>query len=148
MTYSLPVYRCRLVRDKSLKLASAKADNPGDIAKIARGFVRGADRELFLVVLLDACNKPCGVQVVSMGTLTASLVHPRETFKPAILAGAAAVVVVHNHPSGDPAPSKDDREVTRRLSQAGRILGIPLLDHVIIGGSRFFSFREHGLLND
>jgi DNA repair protein RadC len=86
------------------------------------------------------------VETVSVGTLSSSLVHPREVFTPAISRGAAAVVAVHNHPSGDSSPSAEDREATRRLQRAGEVLGIPLADHVIVSESSFFSFRESGIL--
>ena len=81
-----------------------------------------------------------------MGSLNASIVHPREVFKAAILLNAASIVVAHNHPSGDPAPSREDREVTRTLNEAGRLLDIPLHDHVIVGAEGYFSFREAGLV--
>jgi DNA repair protein RadC len=86
------------------------------------------------------------LEVISIGTLSASLCHPREIFAPAIVASAAAIIAIHNHPSGDPTPSAEDRDVTRRLQRAGEILGIPLADHVVVSESGFFSFREHGLL--
>lgn len=124
------------------------ADCASAVAKVARLFVpEGEEREHFLLVMMDARRVVKGVAVISIGTLSASLVHPREFFRPAIVAGAAAVVAVHNHPSGDPAPSAEDREVTRRLIRAGELLGIPLADHVIIGSREsFYSFREGGLL--
>lgn len=93
--------------------------------------------EVFGLLLLNGKHVPFAWCVVSQGTLTGSLVHPREVFGPALRLGAAAVVVVHNHPSGDPTPSREDRDVTRRLDQAGELLGVPLLDHVVIG-------RPHG----
>ena len=86
------------------------------------------------------------LDTVSIGTLSASLVHPREVFSPAIAHAAAAIVAVHNHPSGYPTPSSEDRDVTRRLQRAGELLGIPLADHVVVSAAGFFSFREHGLL--
>ena len=82
--------------------------------------------------------------MVSQGTLTASLVHPREVFRPALREAAAAIVLVHNHPSGDPTPSREDREVTRRLAEAGEILGVRVLDHIVIAETGFRSLREEG----
>jgi len=111
------------------------------------GFLKGKKKEHFVALYLDACNRLLEKETVSVGTLTASLVHPREVFSPAVACSAAAVIVGHNHPSGDPRPSKDDKVATRRLSEAGRLLGIPLLDHVVVADCRFFSFRERGLLN-
>lgn len=108
--------------------------------------VRSAKKEHFLVMILNARRQLLKLETVSIGTLSASLVHPREVFSPAIVAGAAAVVVLHNHPSNDPTPSSEDRDVTRRLQRAGELLGIPVADHVIVAESSFFSFREHGIL--
>lgn len=98
--------------------------------------------ELFLALLLDVKHRLLGEARISVGTLDGSLVHPREVFAPAVGERAAAVILVHNHPSGDPAPSSEDREVTRRLRAAGGIVGIAVLDHVIIGNRAFYSFRE------
>ncbi len=121
-----------------------------DGARAAAGLVpaevRSARKEHFLVLCLNARRQLLRIETVSIGTLSASLVHPREVFSPAISNGAAAVVAVHNHPSGDPSPSAEDREATRRLQRAGELLGIPLADHVIVSESSFFSFRESGLL--
>ncbi len=117
-------------------------------AEVARAFVPdGDEREHFIAIMLNARQQVKGVSVVSIGTLSASLVHQREVFRPAIVAGAAAIVVCHNHPSGHPTPSAEDRDVTRRLQHSGETLGIPIADHVIIGaGDSYFSFRERGLL--
>lgn len=104
------------------------------------------DREAFLVLLLDHKNRCVGVTVVSIGSLSASLVHPREVFKAAILANAAAIIVLHNHPSGDPTPSREDRDITSRLKRCGETLGIPLLDHVIVAMDGYRSLAELGLL--
>lgn len=103
-------------------------------------------REQFHVILLTAKNQVIEVECVSEGTLTASLVHPREIFKSAIRRSAHAVILAHNHPSGDPTPSREDREVTRRLVEVGRLIGIEVLDHLIVGMGRYTSFRERGLL--
>jgi DNA repair protein RadC len=105
--------------------------------------------EVFQVVLLDARHDAIGVEEVSRGTLQWAAVHPREVFRPAVVARAAAIVVAHNHPSGDPEPSADDVAVTRRLAAAGEILGIRLLDHVVVArAGRFVSLRERGHVGD
>jgi len=106
------------------------------------GATRGRDRERFHVLLLDGKHRLIREEVVSEGTLTTSLVHPREVFRSAVREAAAAVVVAHNHPSGDPEPSPEDLEVTRRLVRTGKLLGIPLLDHVVLGDHGFVSLRE------
>lgn len=108
--------------------------------------VREAKKEHFMLLCLNARRQLIHLETVSIGTLSASLVHPREVYSPAILHNAAAVVCLHNHPSGDPSPSAEDREATRRLQRAGELLGIPLADHIIVSASSFFSFREAGLL--
>jgi DNA repair protein RadC len=102
--------------------------------------------ECFYVLYLDTKGRLLHEQEISRGTLSSALVHPREVFAPALVRRAAAVVVAHNHPSGDPEPSADDRTTTRRLQRAGRLLGIELLDHVVIGAGRFLSFLEQGWL--
>jgi DNA repair protein RadC len=100
--------------------------------------------EVFLVVLLDVKHRYMQDACVSVGILNGSLIHPREVFATAVAERAATVILVHNHPSGDPSPSTEDREVTQRLHSAGEIVGIPVLDHVIIGRCSFYSFREEG----
>ena len=106
------------------------------------------DREHFVVILLDRKNAPIGINTVSIGSLTASVVHMRETFKAAILANAAAILCGHNHPSGDPEPSREDRALTKRLVDAGKLLGIAVVDHLIVGDGTItsFSFADQGLL--
>src|SRR5262245_32901509 len=103
-----------------------------------------ADREEFVVLLLDAKNKLLGFHVVSVGSLTSSIVHPREVYKVAILGNAAAIILLHNHPSGDPTPSNEDLHITQRLCQIGEVLGIKVLDHVVIGDGRYVSFVDDG----
>jgi DNA repair protein RadC len=103
-------------------------------------------REIFYVVLLDNKNRKIREVKISEGSLTASLVHPREVYNPVIRESAAAVIFVHNHPSGDPAPSPEDIEITRRLKQVGEVMGVRVLDHVVIGRDRYYSFSDRGIL--
>ena len=103
-------------------------------------------KECFWAVLLNGKNRFLKLVRVSEGSLTASLVHPREVFRPAILEASAGLLCVHNHPSGDPAPSPEDLQITRRLVEVGRLIGIRVLDHVIIGQDRYFSFADEGLI--
>ena len=119
--------------------------SPEDVDGLLRGRIANLDRENFVVVLLNTKNEVLGFPTVSVGTLSASLVHPREVFKPAIRASAAGVVLAHNHPSGRVGPSREDREVTRRLKESSEIIGIEVLDHVILGDG-YFSMKEHGIL--
>lgn len=120
---------------------------PEDLFRHFHARLRHVAQERFLVVLLDGRHRVLGEQTVSQGTLTASLVHPREVFRPALEANAAALVLVHNHPSGDPTPSAEDRAVTGRLSRAGDLLGVRVVDHVVIAERGFCSLREAGLLD-
>jgi DNA repair protein RadC len=103
-------------------------------------------RELFYVVLLNNKNRKMREVKISEGSLTASLVHPREVYNPVIRESAAAVIFVHNHPSGDPAPSPEDIDITKRLKEVGDVMGVRVLDHVVIGHDRYFSFNERGML--
>lgn len=116
--------------------------NGGDAARIVRDSARGSRRESFFVVLLDVRHRVMSLQVVSTGSVEATPVHPREVFSPAIRDGAAAVVVAHNHPSGDPSSSAEDRLVTDRLRDVGVLVGITLLDHLVVGAERYYSFAE------
>ena len=105
------------------------------------------DREAFWVIMLDGRNRATGLNLVSLGTLNSAAVHPREVFKPLVLGNAAAAVLVHNHPSGDPFPSSEDIALTRRLCAVGDLMGIKVLDHLIIGdGGTFRSLGDDGLL--
>ena len=113
-------------------------------ATILRPLFHGLDREQFLVACLDAKHAIIGVNVVSIGSLTLSIVHPREVFKPAILLNTSALICAHNHPSGDPEPSSEDRALTTRLRQAGDLLGITVLDHIILGDDHTYSFADRG----
>lgn len=106
----------------------------------------GGMREYFVVVCLNQRHIPIGIYTISIGSLNQTIVHPREAFRPAVMLPAAAVIFSHNHPSGDPTPSPEDREVTARLEESGRILGIKMLDHVIIGRDSFWSFNVNGAI--
>ena len=116
---------------------------PQDVADFLMPRLRYAAKEQFVVILLNSKNKVIGTEVVSEGSLSSSVVHPREVFAPAMLHHAAAIMVAHNHPSGDPKPSLEDEEVTRMLSRSGKVLGIPMIDHVIIGDGNYYSFLEN-----
>lgn len=115
---------------------------PADVAKLLGGTLRDLRQEHLCVVLLSTRNHVLGVETVSVGGLDGTVVHPREVFRTALLRSAAAVVLVHNHPSGDPTPSPDDVAITRRLVEAGRLLGVEVIDHVIVGDGRYASLRE------
>jgi DNA repair protein RadC len=119
-----------------------KVDSPVRVAKLLEPLIADRPQEVFVVLMLDGKHRVFGYAEVSLGTLTTTLVHPRETFGPAIRLGAAAIVVAHVHPSGDAEPSREDIELTKRLIEAGKLLGIPLLDHLILGDESFVSLRS------
>jgi DNA repair protein RadC len=104
-------------------------------------------REHFVVLLLDSKNSLIREVLIAIGSLSTSVVHPREVFRPAVHDGAAAMICFHNHPSGDPAPSHEDRECTERLIRSGKVLGIRILDHIVIGHTDYFSFADAGLMS-
>ncbi len=118
--------------------------SPVDIHPLLREEFRGLDRERFLALYLDTRHRIVAAETVSIGSLNASLVHPREVFKPAVAMSAAAVIVAHNHPSGDPSPSGDDLDLTARLDRCGDLLGIAILDHLVVGDEEIISIREYG----
>jgi len=119
---------------------------PDDVVGLVRGRLKGKKKEHFLALLLDTRNQLIKVAEISVGSLDSSLVHPREVFKEAIAATAASVVFAHNHPSGDPTASEDDIRLTKRLAEAGEIVGIDVLDHIIIGDKNFLSLKREGLI--
>ena len=119
-----------------------KLSSPKDVFEYLRILLKGEKKERFLALYLDSKNRCIGQETISIGILDSSHAHPREIFQGAIAAGAKSVIVAHNHPSGDPTPSKEDAEVTQRLRQAGKILGIELLDHIVVGDKDCVSMRE------
>jgi DNA repair protein RadC len=120
--------------------------NPEAVVKAIRASIKDKAKEHFKLILLNPRNKIIGISTISIGTLNASLVHPREVFKDAIMHSAASVVLAHNHPSGDPEPSEDDLKITKKLVESGKILGIEVLDHIIIAKNGFKSLANEGLI--
>lgn len=121
-------------------------DGPWKVAKLINATIKDKAKEHFMLILLDARNKVKRVSHISTGTLNSSLVHPREVFKEAIKHSSQSVIVVHNHPSGDTQPSDEDLRITQRLVEGGKLLGIEVLDHVIIGINTYFGFKDKGLI--
>jgi len=118
---------------------------PEEVVSLVKGRLKGKKREHFLALLLDTRGQLIKVSEISVGSLDTSVVHPREVFKEAISASAASVIFVHNHPSGDPTASEDDIGLTKRLAEAGEIVGIDVLDHIIIGGKDYLSLKREGV---
>ncbi len=123
-----------------------KVHSPESVAKHYMPRLETAKQEEFYVILLDTANSILSEHVISRGSLNASVVHPREVFKKAIIDSAAQVILMHNHPSGNPEPSSEDKDVTANLVNAGAVIGINVIDHIIIAGQRYFSFADHELL--
>jgi DNA repair protein RadC len=142
--YLVPRYRLTLVAESSGLAASEPIQTSIGAASLLRPCFEGLDREQFVVCGLDAKHRIIGINIVSIGSLTLAIVHPREVFKSLILMNAAAFICAHNHPSSDPTPSQEDRVLTQRLRQGAEIIGITLLDHVVLGEARHFSFADNG----
>ncbi|PLS01940.1 JAB domain-containing protein [Neobacillus cucumis] len=142
----LSVVSLQMVKEKTYPFRTNTIRSPLDVVDLVREFIGNADRENFIVISLSTKNTVTNISVAHRGSINASIVHPRETFKTAVLSNAASIIVAHNHPSGNCQPSKEDIEVTKRLNEAGKILGIELLDHCIISDSDSYSMKEHGYI--
>lgn len=133
MAAFVPLYRLQAIRETSIRLATRQIDGPAEAARLLAPVVADRDREALAVATLDTKHRTTGVEIVALGRLDAVDVHPREVFKLAVLLNAHAILLGHNHPSGDPTPSPSDWALTRRLVEAGQLLGIPVLDHLVFG---------------
>jgi len=136
----------KLVKESSLLYKERNIRSPEDAYKLMKHFLGDLDREAFIVISLDVKNSPLSINICHLGSLNASIVHPREVMKSVILSNAASYMVGHNHPSGNSSPSNEDIEVTKRLAEAGKIIGIELLDHIIVCTDNFVSLKEKGYL--
>jgi DNA repair protein RadC len=140
-----------LVREMEIKYKASEwvkktMNTPEAVYEFMKDKIGDATQENFAVLCVNTKNVITGWQIISRGSATEAVVHPREVFKLAILSNANAIIVCHNHPSGEPAPSREDIVTTMRLKNAGELLGLPILDHIIIGDGKFYSMREHGHL--
>ena len=143
MSVFIPVYRLQLIRDTNFRTASKQMCGPQEVTSLVSAYLDGADREHFVVLTRDTKGRTTGIHTVAIGSLDRVEVHPREVFKFAVLMNAAAIIVAHNHPSGDPEPSGKDRVLTRHLVEAGALLGIPVLDHLVLGDNGTFVSLRH-----
>lgn len=139
-------YAVRRDQDGAPVIVGRSLGRPSEAASALITLLQDEPSEVFAILCLTTKYQVIAYHEVGRGTLDSVLVTPREVFKAALLANAAAIVATHNHPSGDPTPSPDDLDVTRRLAAAGDVLGIPLLDHIIVGDGRYYSFKEVGCL--
>ena len=142
----LDVVQVKLVMDKTL-YSEEQLSSPDQVVQFMRKELSEYDREVFCILNCTTKSQVINMNIVSMGTINASLVTGREVFKSAILSNASYVILLHNHPSGDPTPSKDDIILTKRIIETGNLIGIPLVDHIIIGDNRYVSFRESGYMD-
>lgn len=140
------MYVCELTKRRYRGKAPKVIRGPDDVVAVIGKKLRKEKREHFVVLLLNARHEVLGRETVSVGSLNASIVHPREVFRPAILQAAASIVLVHNHPSGDAEPSEEDVGISKRLVECGELLGIAVLDHVIVASRGVVSFRSRQLL--
>lgn len=136
----------KLVRESSILYKNRSIRSPQDAYEIFKPFLEDADREYFIVLTMDIKNQPVSINVCHIGSLNASIVSPCEVMKSAILSSAASFMVAHNHPSGETTESREDIEVTKRLTEAGELMGIELLDHLIIGDGKYSSLKEKGFI--
>ncbi len=146
--YKIPKYTMSLVKEGFIKCQEKSIDNPDNAKQMVQSYLGGKDREHFIVILVNIKNEICGVHTVAIGSLNSAIVHPREVYKAAVVANAAGIIVAHNHPSGDVRPSENDKEMTKRLVKAGKIMGIEFLDHLIVANDQdhYFSFRRSGYI--
>ena len=136
----------RRIQSQSKWFAENKITSPKDVADIFIPLLRDELKEKFILVCLNSANKIIRQETISVGNLNSSVVHPREIFKAAIENSSASVILIHNHPSGNPEPSNEDISITKKLVEAGKILDIPVFDHIIIAGNSFTSFVEKRLI--
>ncbi|MGU8236104.1 RadC family protein [Clostridium perfringens] len=133
-------------RFKVSELTQVKISKPSDVAELVLDELRMLRQEVLILITLDTKNKVISKKEIFKGGLNSSLVHPREIFREAVKDSAASIIICHNHPSGDPTPSRDDINITTRLKECGKMMGIELLDHLIIGDNRFISLKEKDIL--
>lgn len=137
----------KMVREGSILYNIRKISSPADAVNLGRHFLEDSDREQLIACCMDIKNQPTSISVVSVGSLNSSIVHPREVFKIAILSNAASIIIFHNHPSGDVTPSSEDINITHRLKEVGKLIGIDLIDHIIIGSEgSYCSLKEKEIL--
>ena len=146
VTKRINIVSIKMVKESSFLYQTRKILSPKDAYEMIKEQLEGLDREQFIIACLNTKNEPTNITVVSVGSLNKAIVHPREVFKTAILSNAASIMAFHNHPSGETTPSQQDIQLTKRLYEAGELLGIKLLDHLIIGDGSFTSLKEKGYL--
>lgn len=140
------VISLKMIKESSMLYKYRVIRSPEDSYELLKDYLGNVDREHFVVICLDTKNQPTTINTCHIGSLNASIAHPREVMKAAILSNSASIIVGHNHPSGNPDPSQEDIHLTRRLTEAGKIMGIELLDHIILGEDSYTSLKENGYI--
>ena len=146
MAKRINIVSIKMIKEASFLYQTRTISSPKDAYEMIKEQLEGLDREQFIIACLNTKNEPTNITVVSVGSLNKAIVHPREVFKTAILSNAASIMAFHNHPSGETTPSQQDIQLTNRLYEAGELLGIKLLDHLIIGDGTFTSLKEKDYL--
>lgn len=148
MNYTLPRYRATLIREGSIDTTLyPSVTNASNTFEMFRHYFNSCPQEEFWIIVVDVKNRIIGTSMITRGTINAAIVSPRDVFRTALQMNPASLIFMHNHPSGDPAPSAEDHALTRRLCEAGSILGIKVLDHIIAGRRHCYSFADEGLLS-
>lgn len=137
----------KMLKESYILYKNREITGPADAVSLVKDFIEDLDREQLIVCYLDTKNQPTIIETVSIGSLNSSLVHPMEVFKTAILGNSASIIIFHNHPSGDPSPSKEDLNITEQIKESGEMLGINLIDHIIIGSGSYTSIKGKKLFN-
>ena len=146
----IDIVKVQIVKESSVLYEAGtgkrQVNSPTEVVSTVSDFIGSSDRECFVVLCLNTKNEPTNLSVVAIGALNKAIIHPREVFKTAILSNAASIICAHNHPSGDSTPSQADIDLTHRLYEAGELIGIKVLDHLVIGDGEFTSLKEKGYL--
>ena len=147
-SYDLKTFTVSLVREPAIYPRGEHVHEASEVELVARAIYRGldADKEHFVLLALNNKNRINGFKVISTGSMTTTLVHPREVWRAALHFAACGVVFIHNHPSGDPSPSPEDIDITKRLKEVGDVMGVRILDHIVLGDEKIFSFNDRGML--
>ena len=142
----IQIVKVEMVKERNLNVYSKKITSPNDVVTIFEEYLKGVDREYLALATVNTKNIITSLTTVSIGSLNSSIVHPREVFKTAILGNAASIILCHNHPSGDSTPSREDIDISLRIKECGKILGIDLLDHIILGEDNYSSLKQKGII--
>lgn len=142
----IKVVSLKMIKEGEIEVSNKKIGTPGDAAEIIKNFIGDRDREHSVVITLDTKNQITSISINSIGSLNSAIMHPREIFKTAVLHNSASIIIGHNHPSGDCTPSQEDINISHRICESGKVLGIELIDHIIVGDINYISLKEKGVI--